>query len=376
MLAPGGLMVYSTCSMNPVENESVVCQLLQTFQGQISLVDIGDKLPGLITKPGLTKWCIMGKNQEVYNSYDEVPKHMQSLARPNMFPPSDEILQSLHLERCIRLLPHHQNTGAFFVALFRKIDAPTNESNQDETIQKRPIEEITFNEENANYKRARYHRENPFIFFQEKDIQGFWQEIRDFFGVDPSFPADQLMTRIASDSGRNIYFISESLKQIVTLNQERIKFINMGVKLLVRTDLRTDKDKRTLRLCQEGITIINKYFSARRIQLDQSDLITLLSHTHTQYVNLSESIQKQIQTISQDLGSIICSLTIKLHELEIPIMFISWRGRNSLRPFVGHSSRKFYLSLCNIDQTIINDILEKLKIEEKLSNTPKIDDES
>jgi hypothetical protein len=31
------------------------------------------------------------------------------------------------------------------------------------------------------------------------------------------------MTRIASDCGRNIYFVSDSLKQIVTLNQDRIK---------------------------------------------------------------------------------------------------------------------------------------------------------
>jgi hypothetical protein len=30
----------------------------------------------------------------------------------------------------------------------------------------------------ANFKRARYHRENPFIFFEEKDIKGFWNEIR------------------------------------------------------------------------------------------------------------------------------------------------------------------------------------------------------
>lgn len=110
--------------------------------------------------------------------------------------------------------------------------------------------------------------------------------------------------------------------------------------------------------------------------MEQSDLLTLLSHTHTQFANLSESIQKQIQTISQELGSVICSLTIKLHELEIPIVFVSWRGRNSLRPFVSHSSRKFYLSLCNIDQTIINEVIEKLTIEEKLNNTPKVDDDS
>ena len=45
----------------------------------------------------------------------------------------------------------------------------------------------------------------------------------EFFGVDSLFPADQLMTRIASDSGRNIYFVSDSLKQIVTSNQDRIK---------------------------------------------------------------------------------------------------------------------------------------------------------
>ncbi|CAF1019081.1 unnamed protein product [Rotaria sordida] len=370
LLAPGGLMVYSTCSMNPIENEAVVSQLLQTFQGQISLVNISDKLPGLRTIPGLKSWCVIGKNQDIYNSFEEVPKNMQSLARPNMFAPSNDILEQLHLERCIRVLPHHQDTGAFFVALFRKIDKTLDSSlsTQEETSQKRPAEENVFNEDGANFKRARYHRENPFIFFEEKDIKGFWQEISEFFGVDPSFPADQLMTRIASDSGRNIYFVSDSLKEIVTLNQDRIKFINMGVRLLVRTDLRNDKDKRSLRLSQEGIAIINKYFSKRRIQLEQQDLLILLSHAHTQFANLSQSVQNQIQNISNDLGSVICLFNIKQHDLDIPIIFVSWRGRSSFRPFVSHSSRKFYLSLCNIDQMTINDIINKLTIEEKTNN--------
>lgn len=45
----------------------------------------------------------------------------------------------------------------------------------------------------------------------------------EFFGVDPSFPADQLMSRHSNDRGRNIYFVSDYLKQIVTSNQDRIK---------------------------------------------------------------------------------------------------------------------------------------------------------
>jgi hypothetical protein len=55
-----------------------------------------------------------------------------------------------------------------------------------------------------------------------------------------------------------------------------------------------------------------------------------------------------------DLGSVICTFTIKKHDLEIPIIFVSWRGRNSFRPFVSHSSRKFYFSLCNIEPLTIS----------------------
>lgn len=85
--------------MNPIENESVVAQLLQAFPGQIKLLEISDKLPGLKTKPGLTQWSIMAKNQEVYNNFEEVPQKLQSLIRPNMFSPPSDVIQELHLER-------------------------------------------------------------------------------------------------------------------------------------------------------------------------------------------------------------------------------------------------------------------------------------
>jgi 16S rRNA C967 or C1407 C5-methylase (RsmB/RsmF family) len=39
-LAVGGRMVYSTCSLNPVEDEAVVAQLLRRAEGSLTLVDV------------------------------------------------------------------------------------------------------------------------------------------------------------------------------------------------------------------------------------------------------------------------------------------------------------------------------------------------
>lgn len=52
LLQPGGLMVYSTCSLNPIEDEAVVYNLLLKFAGQLELVDARHKLTGMKTVNG------------------------------------------------------------------------------------------------------------------------------------------------------------------------------------------------------------------------------------------------------------------------------------------------------------------------------------
>lgn len=52
MLAIGGRMVYSTCSLNPLENEAVLHRLLVETQDSVQLVDCRNSVPGLVCDNG------------------------------------------------------------------------------------------------------------------------------------------------------------------------------------------------------------------------------------------------------------------------------------------------------------------------------------
>ncbi|XVE86813.1 hypothetical protein DITRI_Ditri18aG0064600 [Diplodiscus trichospermus] len=157
LLKVGGRMVYSTCSMNPVENEAVVAEILRRSGGSVELVDVSDELPQLIRRPGLTKWKVRDKGVWLA-SYKDVCKFQRNGIVPSMFPSGknsvdltdnnqksesgknvnsedraqpdgpvsstdnlEEEVSDLPLEHCMRIMPHDQNTGAFFIAVLHKV---------------------------------------------------------------------------------------------------------------------------------------------------------------------------------------------------------------------------------------------------------------
>ncbi len=99
-LKPGGILVYSTCTLTPEENEEIIDFALREFPMELEPI----VLPGLTTRSGLTSF--------------EGHKY------------------SAQLEHALRLYPFENQTEGFFVARLRKTEKLEK---QDQSRERKPI---------------------------------------------------------------------------------------------------------------------------------------------------------------------------------------------------------------------------------------------
>ena len=135
-LKVGGVMTYSTCSMNPLENEAVVAAALlqrkdkKGGQRTFELVQ-WPAIQGFTGRPGVSSWKVadyVGDTDQEdeenvhlrwHTSYEDAVAANMEKACSSMWPPvsTDE----LHLERCVRLWPQDHDSGGFFVAVIKRV---------------------------------------------------------------------------------------------------------------------------------------------------------------------------------------------------------------------------------------------------------------
>jgi multisite-specific tRNA:(cytosine-C5)-methyltransferase len=130
MLKVNGRVVYSTCSMNPVENEAVIASAIERCGGlsKVELLPTDDQLPLLKRKPGLKSWSVMDKGGKVWNTFEDVQNEIKENGSnyitdklvEGMFAPSSSAEDQIPFERCMRVYAHQQDTGGFFIAILQK----------------------------------------------------------------------------------------------------------------------------------------------------------------------------------------------------------------------------------------------------------------
>jgi len=367
LLAVGGRMVYSTCSFNPIEDEAVLARILQETGDSVRLVEIKDKLPGLKYSPGLTTWQCASKQCDLYSKFEDVPEQIAKVQiRPTMFPPPPEIAEKLGLEKCARLLPHHQNTGGFFVALLEKValcpweserkakkreaDGTENADEEDEEIPDPEPPKKKFKGQNRGF------REDPIIYFD--DNEEVFPEIKEYFGL--SLPANLFLTRCRDETKKkNLYFTNPAVKQVVENNKERMRLINTGVKAFTRADNKGSNCD--YRIAQEGCLSTVPFIKKRVLRPGKEDLIKILQSSEIQKPPEIRHFTEEFRHACDAMETGSVAYVYKEPETGMSIETVGWKGKDTLRAYVPKNERLHYLRLVGADTSM----WEVNKFEEK-----------
>merc|ERR1712088_1259041 len=272
-----------------------------------------------------------GKEKNViYNEFSEVPEKYHNFIRPHMFSPQEGVDAKFHLDRCMRVLPHQQDTGGFFVAVLSKKSLCPWESKREQDNSNPQAENNHRNSNNRNSngppnKKPRYQgfREDPFIYFEEDDSS--FEEVKKYFQLSDELEAKMFLSRHATKRN-NLYFTSKLVRNLMQSNADRVKIINAGVKSFAKCENKGATCN--FRLAQEGALMTIPFLGKRMIYPTKKDLQTLLLSSDIDHPPLLTEMEPDT-----------------IRQLEA----VGWLGNTSVRSYVPKNDRIHYLRLLGSD---------------------------
>lgn len=370
----GGLVVYSTCSFNPLENESVVAEVIlranKASPGSLELLDIHSILnKGLIMRPGMKHWPLLLYNDEedshekndffTEHTYDSAinvdKKNIKKAIRHSHFPPTEkEMLEDIKIQHTARLFPQDQNSGGFYIALFRKnaethslytpsrdplpqqakpqkevkeekeakepelpeeieklVDVPTEEINKLIEGDNAASDEEPMKTDIPKNKKAKFlgkADQVSFNFLPESTVKGIQEE----YGLSEDFPIHLIV--MPNESSRKLYFVSQRIFDLMKSDKKgAINKVFFGTSVFTKSN-REDKSE-FFRLSHQGAHIIEPFMTKNKFKVSLDDIFWLITKGPViSFTDLSEQMKEHCEAI--EAGKSGCFLFVFEHPEE------------------------------------------------------------
>lgn len=419
LLELNGQLVYTTSSLNPIENEAVIAALLKEAEGTLELVDVRNRLPDFHTRPGMSTWKVMSQGLVFYDTFDSSPLWFQKENEETLFPPSSDDAKMYNLDRCVRVMPHDNDTGAFFIAVITKFGPlPWQKDDEPEAMEEDSKEadkkvdgagdaekkkkcpytlpirvdvnvvasEIEWTTETTDehlnttsstetnsygmvpmkiskscipgWLKKKLNDESS--RFEEADLNDpDWVYYRDLFDIKKVNPLPNLLKYTQEGSFTKLFYCCPAVKALIKCNPDvgrRSRGNNGGMMILKTSDTGNHEVKNVLPFLP--------FMGKRLIVVTRADLVHLLENKEVVIKDLTEKLQKELESL--DSGPVYFLYEPKGKNPDPKCAVLIWREKHQTfikDLFYSRYDREHNLRLCGIDPNAVGEEEEEAEAE-------------
>ncbi|PPQ85011.1 hypothetical protein CVT25_010400 [Psilocybe cyanescens] len=368
------------------------------YSTSFELVDVSSKLPELKRRPGLSVWRPSADRigATTFETYEEFMKSstddaVKAKMTEGHWPPAN--VESLHLERTMRIYPHLQDTGGFYVAVLQKTDKAVGQSERkreagdsaDEPESKRmrasedvsqeddvalpvPVDsgeddvkeeemsvmeditmlpdsetatpapelsevnpEINRNRRKKKSKDGGGFKENPYTFLPPDDP--ILLSCIERLHINADFPSSNVLVRNPEgDAARSLYLANDIVKVVIENNNyERLRLTAAGTKVFAKQEGGKNSDAQ-FRVLGEGLPVIFPYVDP--VSIIKGDMVSLKTLVESYYPlcsNFGDEFRQVIE--ARPTGSHIVRFPLGKHDgtsLTHDLLLPIWKSNVSL----------------------------------------------
>ncbi|XP_053402468.1 RNA cytosine-C(5)-methyltransferase NSUN2-like [Mercenaria mercenaria] len=345
-----GRVLYTTTSLNPIENEAVVMAMIKEAKGSVELFDSRKLVKDFKIRPGMTSWKVMTEEGFFLENFTDANEKFQADYPATVFPPPIKEVMAYHMERCVRVLPHDNDTTGFFCAVLVKTsELPWIRAKIIEEMKAKRLEpkleepkarqygyniklkchvaptEIEWTTEITNQKLQTITRvsketfgvpaqemdpsckprqlipevEQNFVFCEKTTEE--WLKIKEFFKISDDFDPTNMVMR----HNKTTYFQSCPMaKSLVKYNKEKAESnfsAAIGTCIFFPMPELWNKVDTTVptMMSHEGLAFLYPFITKQLVNINSEDLLKLAFYDKVKIETLSEKAQTDLKEADQ-----------------------------------------------------------------------------